>query len=274
MHLDNIRTNAPPSLITTGTQTIGCYNTYSAGFYHGYIDQLTVLFNQSKSAAQILADATLVVYYSMDCLSYTSLDSGPNQINGIAIGVSAGDGGRLGQSYLFNSSLAYFQVTNLVLLGQSYSPYSFVMWLRPIISVFNGGTILHLSRYTNGTGSCTQLIGFNSLGQIVANGYNSTGLISIVGPIINVDQWTHIVVTFKQTNGLRLYINGVLYAQSNPFVYAASGVPMTVTLGQALSGFNCSSGGIQSGYYRGQIDEFAIYSRELSQADITIMANP
>ena len=118
------------------------------------------------------------------------------------------------------------------------------------------------------------MIGFNSLGQIVANGYNSTGLISIVGPIINVDQWTHIVVTFKQTNGLRLYINGVLYAQSNPFVYAASGVPMTVTLGQALSGFNCSSGGIQSGYYRGQIDEFAIYSRELSQADITIMANP
>ena len=271
--IDAIHTGAPPSIVTSGTQTIGCYNTYTGGFYNGYIDQLVILFNRSKTAAEILADATLVGYYSMDCLSYISWDSGPNQINGIAVDVETGDGGRIGQSYLFNSVSAYFQVTNLLLLGQSYSPFSFVMWIRPI-SISNGGTILHLSRNTNGTGSCAQLIGINSFGQIVVNGFNSTGLVSIVGPTLTVGQWTHIVETYSQTNGTRLYVNGLLYGYSSPSIYAASGMPMTVTLGQPLNGTACNSGAIQSGYYQGQIDEFAIYSRQLSQVDITTMANP
>lgn len=37
------------------------------------------------------------------------MQNGPNQING----------GRVGQSYLFNSTSAYFQVTGLILLGES-----------------------------------------------------------------------------------------------------------------------------------------------------------
>ncbi|CAF4187464.1 unnamed protein product, partial [Rotaria magnacalcarata] len=58
----------------------------------------------------------------MDCLSYSSWDSGPNQINGVTFGLSSGDGGRVGQSYLFNTSSSYFQITGLVLIGQSYNP--------------------------------------------------------------------------------------------------------------------------------------------------------
>jgi len=64
-------------------------------------------------------------------------------------------------------------------------------------------------------------------------------------------------------------MSGTLYDHSSPFSYAASGMPMTVTLGQALNGDNCLHGTIRSGYYRGQIDEFYIYSRELSQAHVT-----
>jgi hypothetical protein len=272
--LDGRHINASPCLVTSGIQTIGCYQYYTAGFFTGYIDQLAILFNTAKTAAEILADATLVCYYSMDCLSYSSLDSGPNQINGIAVGLSSGDGGRVGQSYLFNSTSSYFQVTGLVLLGQSYSPFSFAMWLRPTISVTNGGTILHLSQYTDGTGWCAQFIGLSSLGQIVIHCYNSSGVVQVTGPVLTVGQWVHIVETYSSTNGLRLYVNGVLYGQSSPFVYAASGLPMTVTLGQSLNGSTCDHTGIQSGYYQGQIDEFSIYSRELSQADITALANP
>ncbi|CAF2754209.1 unnamed protein product [Rotaria sp. Silwood2] len=210
----------------------------------------------------------------MDCLSYSSWDSGPNQIHGITVGLSSGDGGRVGQSYLFNTNSSYFQVTGLVLLGQSYSPFSFAMWLRPITSVTSGGTILHLSQYTDGTGWCAQFIGLNSLGQIIANGYSASGMVSVTGPVLTVDQWVHIVETYSQLNGVRLYVNGILYGQSSAFVYAASGSPMTVTLGQFLNGASCDHTGIQSGYYRGQIDEFYIYSRELSQVDVTALANP
>ncbi|MCC7159854.1 MAG: hypothetical protein IT281_09970 [Ignavibacteria bacterium] len=130
--LDATNPNALPCLITAGIQTIGSYPGCGAGFFHGYIDQLAILFSRAKTATEILNDATLVGYYSMDCLSYSSLDSGPNQINGVAVGLSSGDGGRVGQSYLFNTSSSYFQVTGLVFLGQSYKSFSFAMWLRPV----------------------------------------------------------------------------------------------------------------------------------------------
>lgn len=269
-----MNSNAPPCLITSGIQTIGCYPAAGGGFFHGYIDQLGILFGRAKTSSEILIDASVVAYYSMDCLSYSSWDSGPNQIAGITSGLSSGDGGRVGQSYLFNTNSSYFQTTGLVLLGQSYSPFSFAMWLRPIISVTNGGTILHLSQYTDGTGWCVQFIGLSSTGQIVVHGYSSSGMVQVTGPVLVVGQWVHIVETYSQTNGLRLYVNGVLYGQSSPFVYASSGVPMTITLGSYLNGGNCDHSGIQSGYYRGQIDEFYIYSRELSQADVTTLANP
>lgn len=272
--LDGIHTNALPSLSTGGAQTIGYYTVYPNGFFDGYIDQLTILFNRSKSADEILADATLVAYYSMDCLSYSSLDSGPNQINGVTAGLSSGDGGRIGQSYLFNTNSSYFQVTGLVLLGQSYQPFSFAMWLRPITSVTNGGTILHVSQLTNGLGWCVQFIGLNSLGHIVVRVPSAIGTIEVTGPVLAVGQWVHIVQTYSRFHGIYLYVNGNLYGQSDAFIYAADAVPMTVTLGQPLNGGNCDYGGIQSGYYRGEIDEFYIYSRELSQADVTALANP
>ena len=210
----------------------------------------------------------------MDCLSYASLDNGPNQMNGLAVGLSSGDGGRVGQSYLFNGTSGYFQVSGLVLLGQSYSPFSFAMWLRPTTTVTSGGTILHLSSATDGTGWCVQFIGLSSSGQIIVHGYNSGGMVQVTGPVLIVGQWVHIVETYSASNGVRLYVNGVLYGQSSPFVYASSGVPMTVTLGHYLNGGPCDHSGILSAPYRGQIDEFYIYSRELSQADVTTLANP
>ncbi|CAF3740234.1 unnamed protein product [Rotaria socialis] len=271
---DATNPNALPCLITAGVQTIGAYPGCGAGFFDGYIDQLEILFSVAKTATEILNDATLVGYYSMDCLSYSSLDSGPNQINGIAVGLSSGDGGRVGQSYLFNTNSSYFQVTGLVFLGQSYKSFSFALWLRPITSVTSGGTILHVSQTTTGTGWCVQFIGLSSLGQIVVNGYSSSGAVSVIGPVLTVGQWVHIVETYSQLHGVRLYVNGILYSQSSGFVYSSSGVPMTVTLGQCLSGTGCDHTGIQTGYYQGQIDEFYIYSRELAQADVTTLANP
>jgi len=204
-----------------------------------------------KTADEILGDATLVAYYTMDC---TNVDSGPNHMNSTAVDLSQGDGGRVRESFLFNLHSSYFQVTQLLLLGEWYQPSSFV---------------LHLSRDIDGTNSCAQLIGLNSFGQIVVHGLDTSGLVELVGPVLRTGEWIHIVETYSQTNGLRLYVSGTLYDQSSPFSYAASGMPMTVILGQALNGDNCLHGTIRSGYYRGQIDEFYIYSRELSQAHVT-----
>ena len=185
----------------------------------------------------------------------------------------SGDGGRLGQSFLFNNPSAYFQTTGLVLLGQSYSPYSFAMWIRPIISITNG-TILHVSADTVGTGWCLPMIGFSALGQIIAIGWNG-GVMQVTGPVATLGRWTHIAVTYSSSNGLRLYVNAVFIGQTGAYTFSSSGVPMVATLGQSLNGQNlCARGSVMPGNYRGQIDEFAIYSRELTSADVTALANP
>ena len=272
--VDATHSGSAPCQITAGVQTIGAYWHGGAGYFDGYIDQLQILFNRAKTASEILDDATLVVRYSMDCLSFPGLDSGPNGISGVANGLTTGEaGGRVGQAYLFNNTGAYFQATGFVLLGQSYRSYSFALWIRPILSVTTGGTILHVSQNNFGTGWCLPFLGLNSLGQIIAMGWNGSG-VQITGPVLVVDRWIHIVETYSQTNGLRLYINGVLYGQSGSYVYASSGTPVTITLGQSLSGTTCAHGTIVIGNFRGQMDEFYSYSRELTQVDVTLLANP
>ena len=261
-------------MVTAGVQTIGAYPYCGGGFFNGYIDQLQILYSRAKSSAEILDDATLVARYSMDCISFPGWDSGPNQITATANALVSGDGGRVGQSFLFSNSAAYFQATGFILLGQAYRPFSFAVWVRPIISVTNGGTIVHLSSYTNGVGWCIPPLGLSSLGQIIATGWNGGAIVQVTGPVLIVGQWVHLVETYSQTNALRLYVNGVLYGQSSAFVYVPSGVPMTVILGQSLSGNACARGSVATGNFQGEIDEFYIYSRELSQADITALANP
>ena len=275
--LDSTNPYATPCLITSPTspQTIGAYPGGGAGLFNGYIDQLQILFGTAKTASQILDDATLVAYYSMDCVSYSSWDSGPNQITGTAVGLTSGDGGRVGQSYIFNTNSSYFQATGLVQLGQSWCPFSFALWIRPIGPVTNGGTIVHVSATTTGIGWCLPNIGLSTSGQIVAGTWNGAAAMQVIGPVLTVGQWIHVAMTFSPTNGVRLYLNGVLYGSTGTFSYAPGGVPMTVTLGQPLGGLNnCATGAIIAGYYRGEIDEFHIYSRELAQADVTALANP
>jgi hypothetical protein len=272
LSLDATNPYATPCLITAlGAQAIGAYPGGGGGYFDGYIDQVEILFNTAKSAAQILDDATLVAHYTFDCISYPAWDSGPNQMPAVAVSLISGDGGRVGQSYLFNSLSAYFQISGLILIGQSYSLFSFAMWLRPI-SVTSGGTILHISQYPAGTGWCIPFIGLSSSGQIVLNGWNG-GLIQLIGPILTNGQWVHIAHTYSQTYGLSLYVNGVLYGRSGAFNFAASGVSMTATLGQSMGVTGCAHSASVPGSYQGEIDEFYIYSRELAQSDVTALAN-
>ena len=137
-----------------------------------------------------------------------------------------------------------------------------------------GSVILHVSSNTAGTGWCVAFLGLSSSGQLLAVGYDGSGTPQVTGPVLVVDRWVHVAETYSSTNGLRLYVNGVLVGQTAAYSYGASGVPMVVTLGQSLSGTYCARASIGTGNFRGQIDEFSIYSRELSAADVTALANP
>jgi hypothetical protein len=119
-------------------------------------------------------------------------------------------------------------------------------------------------------------MGITTNGIIGGQVYNSgTGPIPIFGPLISTSPtWSHVVETWSPTNGLRLYVNGALVSSvPSATTYTASGVSNFITLGDSLTGVNiCDGGALGSrapGPFDGDIDDFRVYSRELTASDIS-----
>ena len=155
--------------------------------------------------------------------------------------------------------------------------YSLALWTRP--SSVDGAVLVHLSTQPDGNGWCVDLIGLSSIGQIVVTSWNKRSSYEIVGPVLGANVWTHVVTTFSPINGYRLYLNGTYYNSLSAFQYEGAGGVLIVTLGNDLQAipFNGSSGchsqSIVPDVYHGSIDEFSVYSRELSSTEIFSLAN-
>jgi hypothetical protein len=108
-------------------------------------------------------------------------------------------------------------------------------------------------------------------GSLAAQIYSGS-IISVVAPSVSLPTsiWSHVVQTWSSTNGLRLYINNVLVASlTSATTYSASGSPMFLTLANTLNGASfCYMGQLNSSAYKGDMDDFRVYSRELSAGDI------
>jgi len=228
--------------------------------------KLTVYFR----AEEVLREATLTVEYSFD--NNTLLDSGPLGINGSGFNYSYTNSCRVNQCLALLNNQSYIQAEGLVLLGTISQSYSFSLWIKPINTT--GGTIIHVSGTSIGLGWCIGMLGFSNSGGILAHSWVGSSVV-VPGPIIAANVWTHVAITYSSSNGLRLWINGTQYGSGSvPFNYSAAGVPVFATIGSCLSGCTCAAGTINRGQYYGYIDEFKLYSRELSSTDIYNLANP
>ncbi|CAF3656349.1 unnamed protein product [Rotaria sordida] len=204
-------------------------------------------------------------------------DSGPNYFTGTITYPVTTVSGYVNQALTFGASSTYFSVGDLVALGTSNKAFSFSLWVKP--TAYTGvGTIVHVANgadgYTNGVSSwCVPFIGFDSSNRLVAQVWNGSA-IPIVGSTLSLNVWTHIVETYSTTNGVILYVNGIQVGTTGAASYSASEVPDYVLLGYyGSSGFNCQTGSITAGQFTGAIDEFRIYSRELSLTDVCVLAN-
>ena len=235
------------------------------GFFEHKLVQMFLLL----SATEVLTYATLTVSYSFES---TLLDGGSLGINGTGSSISYGTG-RVNQSLALLGSSSFVQATGLVLLGTQGQAYSLAIWIKPTSTA--GGTIIHVSQFASGVGWCIPMLGFTSSGNVGVQSWNG-GPVSITGPIVTTNVWTHLVVTYGPSIGLRLWVNGVQYgAASGPYTYAAATVPVTATLGSSTGGMGyCSPGVITLGQFHGYLDEFRLYSRELNATDVSRLANP
>lgn len=225
-------------------------------FWNGRIDQLKVS-NFAKTYCQILHDATLIAFFPFN---YNSIDVGPNSMSGTIISSYSWVAGRAQGALSFTAWNSYFYTCGYYALGRNL-PYSISLWVNPSA---RSGTILHLSSSSTGLSAwCLPMIGFHSNESLVIQ--TSTGtVLSLIGPIIPLNVWTHLLVTWSSSNGLSLYLNGELYRKITASNFASSGVTMCILLGNSFAGTSCATRDIVMGLFQGSIDEFAVYNRELS----------
>ncbi|CAF3821000.1 unnamed protein product, partial [Adineta steineri] len=265
---DISHTSAGPYLGASGSIYIGNYYDGSNNYrFDGYIDQVTLYMN-ARSASDILSDATLTTWHSFDYeITY---DSGPLKLLGTAVSVTLA-AGKVSQALQFSSSSSYYQISGYVLLGVAGRSYSMSLWVQPTST--GGGTLVHYSSQTDGKGTCYDLIGFSSTGQIIATALGPSNVVT--GSILSVNTWTHIATTYSQANGLKLYVNGAsIGAGTGALVNTASSPVVFLTLGSSLSATGCQSRTITPGTFSGYLDEFRVYSRELSATEVFALANP
>ncbi|CAF1475680.1 unnamed protein product [Adineta steineri] len=129
-----------------------------------------------------------------------------------------------------------------------------------------GGTLVHYSVQTNGQGWCTVPIGFSSAGNIIATAWAPNN--QVTGPVLSINTWTHIATTYSRTRGLTLYVNGTSVGNTAPQPNDAPGTPVILTLGNSQGGGGCNSQSIVPGTFYGYLDEFRVYSRELSATEV------
>ena len=250
--------------------TVGVIPAWSSGArFDGLIDEL-YFTNRTKTPEEILRDATLTVYFSFD--DNSTCDQGPLLINGSLVGNTTFVAGRVGQALeVQDVDQSYFRVQGLVLLGTSDRSYSFSIWIRP--KVQQKSVIVHASSLSNGTGWNVPILRITETYQLASHSWNGS-IVTVTGPVILTDDWTHAAVTYSVSSGLKLYVNGTLSNASAPFLYSQSGVPMYRFLGSSLSSQWWGTATNNSEPFSGAVDELRVYSRELTAVDVGLLANP
>lgn len=131
--------------------------------------------------------------------------------------------------------------------------------------MINDSTLIHVSTEKDGQGWIRDLIHFSSSGNVTIAASNDS-YNNLVGPALPGHVWTHIVHTYSTVHGFRLYINGTLTNTGNSTMRSVSNEVNIITLGNSLQSN-------RRHVYRGLIDEFRVYSRELNVTDIQTVGN-
>ena len=162
--------------------------------------------------------------------------------------------------------------------------FTVALWINPTVTI-NGGSVVHMSSVSSGSGICYDLLVFTAAGALVAQYLpNTLVAVGMLGPLITVNTWTHVAVIYGQRNGVRLYVNGqlVVASSSTGSINLRDFASQTfITLGNiSPSGPSastaCYNGSIPiaSGSYTGAIDDFRLYNREIDLQELCVLSNP
>ena len=230
----------------------------------GLIDEISFI-NRSKSAQEILNDATLIVHLSFDQESIS--DCGPLKLPTVQTGnISFTDGKIAGAVNIGYASESYILVKHLVLMSTEIQAYSFSVWIKPISS--GPATIIHgSSNELGGTPWCTSILGLTHSSHLMAVSW-ARYLITVTGPKIPNDSWTHATVIYTSSKILKVYINGSFHNASQPFNDSFYAGAKYLFVGNSKKKHQCAGVNQTGGQYVGGIDDLRFYLRDLTDDEV------
>lgn len=125
------------------------------------------------------------------------------------------------------------------------------------------GNIIHISDGANGIGWCISMLHINQ-GKFRAIGWQAGQPVLATAPTAATPgEWYSIANTWSpETNELRLYVNGDMVAATPMTSYQAAGTNVYVFAGIDAPGCNNNQG-----WFKGDVKDVRIYSREISQTE-------
>ena len=273
--LDTVQNSTGSLRASSTVMTFGCLTTNNGSsytnYFTGYLDQI-LYTPRAKTSTELLDDATLVLYYPFRS-SEPLLDSGPNNIIATFNTIATISSGVADQAIYLNTNTSYFRATNLVRLGTSDWPFSLAFWYKRDVSTINVPLIRLSTTLTGNGGWCPLYFALDNSGALgVSFRVRVSFLYTMNGISITAGTWYHFALTFSATNGFILYANGVSYDSYLASTFFSDSAQM-LTIGD--TGLDSLCGYAPSGQLSGSFDEFRLYSREITSAEVSqLYSNP
>ena len=254
------------TLDATRSSNVDNLTMYIGSGFQGILDHLSVNLNR-KSDAIIFWDANVLAYYPFDADDKWLFDHGPNGFNATSQDTQFVIG-RLREGLKFNHTTSFYESTGFTILDQPGREFTLALWIRVEIS---SGIVLTVASAS----ACLVTLGIrhsdNRLFVFLPNSTITNENVTIIGPVIPFDQWIHVAFTWSTNNHAQLYTSiSNPHKQHNAVKLNNKLVlPMTVTLGTYRDRLNCISENVlnSSQPFMGSVDEFYIFSREMTSAD-------
>ena len=214
-------------------------------------------------AGTILADNPLAYYRLDDASGSTAVDSSSNGMNATYVGgVQLGQPGALpfdpDTAVTLDGSTGYVQLPTIN--NDFTHGFSAEVWVYPT-AVASNATFIDLGNSSNGDAIILYRSGTsNDLAFQVFQGGNS-GKVVTASNAITLNQWQYFAVTMDANGNVTLYKNGVVIATGTTYTPRAGIVRADNYLGKNGSSPN-------NPLYAGSLDEAAIYTKQLSAAQI------
>jgi len=187
--------------------------------------------------------------------------------NGTAYGGLTYASGKSGNAFSFNGTTSYVELGDVMDVGLSSWTYS--CWFKAS-DVTNYPTLFNKTIAASSQGRITTYFIANKL-AFLFQADSSLNAQVFSATTINLNTWYNAVFIIDRADKLKLYINGVLEAgtSENNNISSYSNNNYNTSLPFMIGAANVGGANPPGNFFNGLIDEFAVWNRVLTQAEIT-----